>query len=35
MNVSCVETSHWQDFPDFEKMRADGVTGNKATEGTS
>ncbi len=33
----CIDISHWQDFPDFDEVRAAGVLGviHKATEGTS
>lgn len=33
----CIDISHWQDFPDFEEVRAAGVIAmiHKATEGTS
>lgn len=36
-HVSCIDISHWQGFPDFEQVAADGVVGciMKATEGTS
>jgi lysozyme len=32
----CIDISHWQDFPDFEKVKAAGVIAmiHKATEGT-
>jgi lysozyme len=34
---ACIDISHWQNFPDFEKVRAAGVVAciMKATEGTS
>jgi len=34
---SCIDISHWQNFPDFEQVRAAGVVAmiHKATEGTS
>jgi lysozyme len=34
---ACIDISHWQDFPDFTKVRAAGVVAmiHKATEGTS
>jgi lysozyme len=37
MSAKCIDISHWQDFPDFEKVRAAGVIAciMKATEGTS
>jgi lysozyme len=33
---SCIDISHWQDFPDFDQVRAAGVVAmiHKATEGT-
>jgi lysozyme len=33
----CIDISHWEDFPDFEEVRASGVLGmiHKATEGTT
>jgi lysozyme len=36
-DVSCLDCSHWQGFPDWEAVRADGVVAliHKATEGTS
>jgi lysozyme len=36
-DVKCIDISHWQDFPDFAKVRAAGVIAliHKATEGTS
>jgi len=36
-DVACIDISHWQGFPDFEKVAADGVLAVilKATEGTS
>jgi len=37
MSVSCIDISHWQDFPDFEEVAAAGVVAmiHKASEGTS
>jgi lysozyme len=37
MTVSCIDISHWQGFPNFEAVAADGVVAciMKATEGTS
>jgi lysozyme len=37
MTVSCIDISHWQDFPDFDEVAASGVVAmiHKATEGTS
>jgi Glycosyl hydrolases family 25 len=37
MVVKCIDISHWQDFPDFEEVRAAGVIAmiHKATEGAS
>jgi lysozyme len=34
--VKCIDISHWQNFPDFKKVRAAGVIAmiHKATEGT-
>lgn len=33
----CIDISHWQNFPDFDEVKASGVKGmiHKATEGTS
>lgn len=35
--VKCIDISHWQNFPDFKKVRAAGVIAmvHKSTEGTS
>jgi lysozyme len=35
-HVSCIDISHWQDYPDFEAVAASGVVAmiHKATEGT-
>lgn len=35
--VRCIDISHWQGFPDFKKVRAEGVIAmiHKATEGSS
>jgi lysozyme len=36
-HVSCIDISHWQNFPDFDQVAAAGVIAmiHKATEGTS
>lgn len=36
-DVSCIDCSHWQGFPDWEAVRADGVVAliHKSTEGSS
>jgi lysozyme len=37
MSASCIDISHWQGFPDFDKVAATGVVAmiHKATDGTS
>ena len=36
-NPSCIDISHWQNFPDFDQVKASGVVAmiHKATEGSS